>query len=263
MHAGLVWCESHRMGVYNDEAIVLRRLDFSETSQVLVFFTRDHGLQRLLGKGLKRGTKTRFATGIDLLEQGKLLFATAARSEGGLGQLREWRQVNAHLALRANLNRWYAAQYAAEITAGMCEEADAHPGVFDALVRLYEALAAGAPVDVELTGYQRMLLESAGIWPELSRCIACDRPAPPGRAALFAVHQGGVICRQCAVTEPNTRHISAGTLTALREGRADPACAAGIIEMLDYVLSQALGRPTSLRHSPLLTGGNAPSSSDQ
>ena len=55
------------MPLVKDEAIVLRRLDSSESSQVLVFFTREHGPQRLIAKGIKRGTKQRFATGIDLL----------------------------------------------------------------------------------------------------------------------------------------------------------------------------------------------------
>ena len=54
------------MTAIKDEAIVLRRLDYSETSQVLAFFTRDHGPRRLIAKGVKRSTKKKFATGIDL-----------------------------------------------------------------------------------------------------------------------------------------------------------------------------------------------------
>ena len=70
------------MAAVKDQAIVLRRLDYSETSQVLVFLTREHGLQRLIAKGIKRSTKKKYATGIDLLERGRLVFLISARGEG-------------------------------------------------------------------------------------------------------------------------------------------------------------------------------------
>src|SRR5690606_15014015 len=110
------------MASIKDEAIVLRRLDFSENSQVLAFFTREHGLQRLIAKGIKRGTKKRFATGIDLLERGSVVYWRSAGSERGLSTLSEWRQQDLYLGLRSSLRHWYAAQYAAESTAGVLEE---------------------------------------------------------------------------------------------------------------------------------------------
>ncbi|MEP0843211.1 MAG: DNA repair protein RecO, partial [Phycisphaerae bacterium] len=131
------------MSAINDQAIALRRLDYSETSQVLLFLTRAHGPRRLIAKGIKRGTRDRFAVGIDLLERGDVTFIARAGGEGSLGTLTEWRQVTIHAGLRGNLGRLYAAQYAAEITAAMIEEADPHPELYDALCRLLERLAEG------------------------------------------------------------------------------------------------------------------------
>ena len=61
------------MLVIHDQAVVLMRYDYSETSQVLVLFSRDHGKMRVLATGIKRSTKARFATGADLLEAGHLV----------------------------------------------------------------------------------------------------------------------------------------------------------------------------------------------
>ena len=47
-----------------DQAIVLGRLDYSETSQVHVLFAREHGKVRAIAKGIKRGTKKRFAAAV-------------------------------------------------------------------------------------------------------------------------------------------------------------------------------------------------------
>ncbi len=53
------------MATIRDHAVALRRYEYSETSQVIVFFTRDHGLVRAIAKGIKRSTKTRFAAAVD------------------------------------------------------------------------------------------------------------------------------------------------------------------------------------------------------
>lgn len=261
------------MAAIQDQAIVLRRLDYSETSQVLAFFTREHGLRRLIAKGVKRGTKTRFATGIDLLERGWVVFLARAEGTEGLGTLTEWRQTEAYLGLREGLERLYAAQYAVQITAGMVEEADPHPELFDALAELLASLsagestctdqhaeglsppepgsvpppgAAGAAVLPRLVGYQRALLSSVGLWPDLTRCVLCDKPAPPGRGAYFSAHQGGLICRDCHGQLPEKRQVSAAVLTALREPGCPPAVASAAFELLNYSIAHTLGRPPSL-----------------
>ena len=98
------------MPAIKDEAITLRRLDYSETSQVLVFLTREHGCRRLIAKGIKRGTRQRFATGIDLLERGQIMFISKSQSDASLGTLTEWRQLDAYMGLRGDLRRLYSGQ---------------------------------------------------------------------------------------------------------------------------------------------------------
>ncbi|UCD29651.1 MAG: DNA repair protein RecO [Planctomycetota bacterium] len=234
------------MPAVKDQAIVLRRLDYSETSQVLVFLTRDHGLQRLIGKGIKRGTKKQYAIGIDLLESGHLVFVKSTQGEGRLGTLTEWRQTQSHLGLRDNLQRWYAGQYAAEITTAMVEEADAHPDLFDALMELLAFLAAGNDPQEGLVRYQCALLRTVGLWPDLTRCVACDRPAPEGRAAYFSAQQGGLICRNCQQMSTEIRKVSAAVLTGLREGKWEQITIQSALNLLDFMISHIIGRPTSL-----------------
>lgn len=234
------------MPAVKDQAIVLRRLDYSETSQVMVFLTREHGLQRLIGKGIKRSTKKRFATGIDLLESGYLVFVKSAQCEGRLGTLTEWRQTLSHLGLRDDLQRWYAGQYAAEITSTMVEEDDPHPDLFDALTEFLAFLSTGNDPQEGLVRYQCALLRSAGLWPDLTRCVACDRPAPEGRAAYFSAQQGGLICRNCQPTSTEICKVSAATLTGLREKKWEQHAIRSALELLDYMISHTIGRPTSL-----------------
>lgn len=251
------------MATIKDQAIVLRRLDYSETSQVLVFLTRLHGQRRLIAKGIKRSSKKKFAVAIDLLERGEVMFVARSESDRTLGTLTEWRQADLYLGLRGNLQRWYEAQYAAEITAGLTGDSDPHPEVFDALVQLIALLAEpgiGPESDALescddtlplLVGYQKGLLSAVGLWPDLTRCVLCDRPAPPGRAGYFSAHQGGLICRDCEPHLPEKRKAGAATLTALRENSWTRETAKLAFELLDYTIAHTLGHRPALTRSVL------------
>lgn len=237
------------MASIKDEAIVLRRLDFSENSQVLAFFTREHGLQRLIAKGIKRGTKKKFATGIDLLERGSLVYWRSPGSERSLATLSEWRQLDLHLGLRNSLKHWYAAHYAAESTSGVLEEGDPHPRLYDALGLTLARLSTTEPALPEIVRFQCILLQEAGLWPDLGRCVLCGRIAPPGRSGYFSAHQGGLVCRNCQGPLPEKRLVPAAVLTALREDRYDETTVRGAFELLDYMISQSTARPSTLaRH---------------
>jgi len=234
------------MPAIKDEAITLRRLDYSETSQVLVFLTREHGSRRLIAKGIKRGTKKQFATGIDLLERGQLMFIAKSQSDAALGVLTEWRQLDAYLGLRGDLRRLYAAQYAAEITTAMIEEADPDPGLYDALCGMLGGLTSEVERLPLLVGYQSALLHSAGVWPDLSRCVVCDKPAPLGRAGYLAPHEGGLACRDCEPGLIEKRKVSGATLDALRAAQLTPQTALEAFDLLNYTITNIIGRQPAL-----------------
>ncbi len=236
------------MSLIQDEAITLRRLDYSETSQVLVFFTREHGRSRLIAKGIKRSTKKKYAVGIDLLERGRAVFTTGRSNHQGLGTLTEWRQIEAHLGLPDSLKRLYAAQYAAEITTAMTEDEDPHSQLYDSLADLLEKLSHGTDPLPAVIDYQCDLLYAAGFWPDLTRCVICDRLAPPGRAGYFSATQGGLVCRRCQENLPEKRLLPAKVLTALRQKDYSPGKAEEIFDLLDYAISQNWGKQTTLAH---------------
>lgn len=241
------------MPAIKDEAISLRRLDYSETSQVLLFLTRRHGARRLIAKGIKRGTKSRFAVGIDLLERGQIVFIAKSQADASLGVLTEWRQLDAHMGLRGDLRRLYGGQYAAEVTASMVEEADPDVELYDALCDLLSGLACGAEPFVLLVGYQCALLKSAGVWPELTRCVGCGKVAPPGKAGYFVPYQGGLLCRDCEPGAVEKRKVSGTVLDGLREARLTAATARDAFDLLNYAISHAIGRQPAL--AKYLLGG--------
>lgn len=226
------------MAILKDLAVVLRLTDWSETSQIVTVLSREHGQLRLVAKGVRRGTRQRFAAGLDLLELGELGYLPA-RGDAQLATLTDWRQRESFVGLRRELVRLYGGLYAAELVAAMTLEDDPHPGLFDALVQTLHALAGEAAPAPQLTIFQRALLEAIGYAPDLSRCVDCRRPiAGRGGAVFFSAGAGGLLCRDCEglhVEKWRVRPGVVGTTPAAGDAR-------GWFELMDYHLTHLAGR---------------------
>lgn len=232
------------MPLIKDQAIAIRRLDFSETSQVLAFFTRHHGKQRLIAKGIKRGTKTRFATGIELLERGRVVFSRHEQSPRELGTLTEWLQEDVHARLRTDLRWLLAGQYIAEAVDLTTEQADPSARLFDATEHCLTVLPEEGPA--ALVRFQKVLLEEIGWMPDLARCVACGRSWSGKTRPTFSAREGGLICRNCEGPLVEKRRVAREAVLAASSGDVPEDTAAAAFDLLDYHLTETLGRPLRL-----------------
>jgi len=238
------------VALIRDTAITLRRLDYSESSQVLAVLTRFHGQQRLIAKGIKRGGKGRVPVGVDLLEMGEAVFSLRPGKEGSLATLTEWQQLDRFSHLRRDLTACYAAQYAADVTSALTEPHDPHAALFDGLRDLLTALdgAAGVSALSHLDAYLWRLLLEIGLRPELGRCMNCGQPTAAAREPLFfSSRQGGAVCRDCEPAMVEKRRMRPALAAAISSGEfGEPAAAKAAFELLDYHLTETLGRPSKL-----------------
>ncbi|MBK8269413.1 MAG: DNA repair protein RecO [Planctomycetes bacterium] len=233
------------MSLLKDMAVVLRRLDYSETSQVLAVFTREHGQERLIAKGIKRGTKTRVAVGVDLLELGHVVYSSNPNKAEVLGVMTEWRQIDSYPHLRADLSRLYAAQYAAEVTSQLTEPHDPHVALFDGLVELLQLLS-GDDVLRMLIQYLRKLLLEIGMKPEGTVCMNCGRGVTGDPIIYFSSRQGGAICRDCEPAVVEKRRVTAEELAILDGATGGPSSLARVFDLLDYHLREIMCKPAKL-----------------
>src|SRR6266513_2111825 len=133
------------MPLTRDHCICLRKVEYSETSQILTLLGQTQGMIRVIAKGAHRTTKagaSRFGGGIDLLDLAHALFTD--RTDRDLSTLTEWSLKDGHLDLRKNLRGLYLAQYAAELVSLLIEEHDPHAELFDHLQNCLQALASPA-----------------------------------------------------------------------------------------------------------------------
>jgi DNA repair protein RecO (recombination protein O) len=234
------------LAIVQDLGIVLRRLDYSESSQVLAVLTREHGQQRLIAKGIKRSSKHKGAVWIDLLDLGKLAFTKRPGKEDNLATLTEWVQVDAFRHLRTSLVAMYAAQYAAEVTSQLVETHDPHAELFDDLQALLAGLSEGSAV-TSLARFLWALITHIGLRPQLDNCINCGRDVSEERTLYFSSHQGGAICRDCEPAMVEKRRVSRSSLAVIHGSEKEtPPNVWEAFELMDYHITHIMSRPPRL-----------------
>ena len=231
------------MAALSDQAICLRRIDYSENSQVLVVLTRRHGKQRLIAKGIKRAKKGQVAVGVDLLELGQVGYLPRPQSADALGVLTEWKQSDNFAGLRLCLLSLYAGQYAVEVTTMLTEDDDPHPALFDALAELLAALANAQPPVQSLVRFQAVLLKQVGFMPRLDSCVSCSRRPPWPEPVYLTAHEGGLLCPDCEPAHIEKYRLNWPTVWAVGSPRqTGRAAAVASFEMLDYYITETVGR---------------------
>lgn len=197
------------MALTRDRCICLRKVEYSETSQIVTLLGREHGLLRLIAKGAHRRTKagaSKFDGGVDLMDRGDAVFSL--RLEKDLATLTEWSLRNGHLELRNNLRALYLGQYACELTSHLVEEHDPHPQLFDRLEQTIREL--GTPrIEEAFLAFELDLLRESGYLPNLSACGSCGTAFSDRETWHFSPHYGGIICRNCETSVPDRMGIDA------------------------------------------------------
>ncbi|MGA2581890.1 MAG: DNA repair protein RecO [Tepidisphaeraceae bacterium] len=178
-----------------DRSICLRKLEFSETSQILTLFSQHHGLVPVIAKGAHRRTKagaSKFDGGVDLLDVGQAIFTKDSSKE--LATLTEWKLEEGHLELRHDLRGMHLGLYAAELVSVFIEEHDPHEVIFSRFLEVLGQLG-GPRKEEEFLAFELDLLREAGYVPELHQCVHCG--AGTEHLVYFSVSAGGAVCRQC------------------------------------------------------------------
>ena len=119
------------MSSEKSDAIVIRQVDFSETSKVVTLFTRDMGKISAMAKGARR-LKGPFDAALDLLAVCRIVFLR--KSASSLDLLTEAQLIKRFRPNDRDLTRHYGGYYVAELLDSLTEAGDPHPVVRPNLV---------------------------------------------------------------------------------------------------------------------------------
>lgn len=180
-----------------DKGICLRSTDYSDSSQILTFFTQQAGKVSLMAKGTKK-PKSSFGGPIQLCSLGDMVFLL--KDDDKLGMLTEFNPTFFGINTRKRLLALNCSLLAAELLNLFTKEHDPHPTVFtDAAMFLERLENCSDDKILHWTAiFELSILGQTGSTPICDRCANCQRPlASDWRDFYFSSTANGLLCRDC------------------------------------------------------------------
>lgn len=189
------------------EAVVLRGVDFSETSRIVTLLTPDRGRLACIAKGARR-KKSPLAAALDTFNRLEIVYYW--RDGRAVQILGETALLDGYGAIKADLEKATFAAFPLELALKIAHENEPSHALYAVLVRGLDGLAPWpGSVRTYACWLALQLLSAAGFEPALDACAECGKAV--GNAPGFS-YQGGVVCPQCV----SDRRLTAEQHEALR-----------------------------------------------
>jgi DNA repair protein RecO (recombination protein O) len=192
------------------EGIVIRSIDYGESSKVVTLFTREHGKIGVMARGAKKA-KSRLAAVSQLFTHGFFLCKTGPGS--GMPDLSQGEMIESYRDLRQNLMLTAYAAYMAEMLDRLTHEREPNPYLFQLLSLTFRYLDEGKDAEILCRIFESKMLTVAGIRPQLHACAHCGAKQEP---YAISVTQGGLLCPRCLPGDPYAIAVAPGTWKLLR-----------------------------------------------
>jgi DNA repair protein RecO len=249
--AGTRACPYGAIMLSKDLANCIRAIDYSETSQIVTFFTRAAGKIDAIAKGSKR-PKSPFDGPIEVLSQGNIVFIDPASEK--LATLTEFQQQSALINLHNDLSVLYACLFAAELLNNLTHDHDPHPELFDSFLEFLHNANGQDSADGRkrrilalLILFQLTLLKEIGLQPILNRCANCKtsyesppqgvpKGEPASREIYFSSSANGLVCRDCESSFADKIKLSKDAGACLTSLKQIPDSSEKTLEEIEKVL---------------------------
>ena len=206
------------MSSEKSRALILRLVDFSESSCVVTLFTEQFGKIAALAKGARR-PKGPFESALDLLAICRVVFLH--KSSDTLDLLTEAKLEKRFRASTRDLSRLYSGYYVAELLNELTDIADPHPKLFQAALATLAALNADEDVLTTIVWFELTTLRLLGHLPSWDHCVGCGQPVSGDQRISFGQLAGGVLCRQCRIGQREVVRIKPEVIHVLKQLSAE------------------------------------------
>lgn len=190
------------------DAIVIRVVEFSETSCIVTMLTRDFGKVTAIAKGARR-PKSPFDAAIDVLAICRIVFIPKTNA---MGLLTEAKLEHRFRAGEWDLNRLYIGYYIIELLRILTDDEDPQPELYQLAYEMIRDLDSEdltvSELKTQLIQFELGVLDILGHLPMLTRCVECGREKTQLTKVNFGLNAGGVLCHDCRKGQSNIITIS-------------------------------------------------------
>jgi DNA repair protein RecO (recombination protein O) len=212
------------VAIVRSEGIVLKTYALGDTSRIVVVYTRDFGLTKLVAKGARKAPH-RFGFALEPLSRSRFVFYQ--KTDRDLHLMSQAEVLAATGSRLSDLARLAHAQAALELVDRLVWGEEPHPDLYDLLAQTIEHAvdAPAASLPAVTIAFELQVASLLGYQPRLDACAGCGRPISQQR--LFSASRGGMLCEACARIDAGTVRLSADALAGLSLLLSRPVVDAG------------------------------------
>lgn len=200
------------MAAEQTKAIVLRTVEFSETSLIVTLLTRDFGRIGAIAKGARRA-KGPFEGSLDLLAVCRVV--VIRKSSDSLDLLTEAKLLRRFRGGERSLERTYGGYYVAEMLRLLTDEHDPQADLYDLTIHTLEQIDGVGDVPSSLAYFDAQALRIVGHSPGIDDCTHCGSRIEAKSRVAFSM-EAGVVCEACRPRQRSTISIRRQVIDELR-----------------------------------------------
>jgi DNA repair protein RecO (recombination protein O) len=181
------------MSSVKSSAIVLKSIDWSDTSKIVTLFTREEGKMSVIAKGARQ-SKSKYQgilESINLLEV--VIYISENRKLQILGQIS---LENTFQKIRADYDKTGYAFTLLELTDIFFKEGSIDTIYFDFITALLSEIGIITDPRIVFWYFLIKLSSYLGFKPEFNYCSICNRSVE-SEEVVFSIQEGAVICKNC------------------------------------------------------------------
>jgi DNA repair protein RecO (recombination protein O) len=177
------------------DAIVLRLVEFSETSLIVTLYTRDLGRISAIAKGARR-PKSAFEGALDLLCVCRIV--VISKASDALDILTEAKLQRRFRAAGRGLTRLYCGYYIAELLRLWTSDGSPSPDLYQLSVETLQRIDSDSDALSAVLFFELQGMRLLGNAPATARCVDCGGSvAGQADRVAFGYQLGGVLCERC------------------------------------------------------------------
>lgn len=194
--------------IQKTEGIIIKCKDFTDTSQLVTFFTKDFGKLKVVAKGSRAKSK-KFKGKMDLFIESEIIFYRKTRTE--LHTLSECSIIDTHSQIRSDFDHVATASYVSELLEVSVGVEDPIKGLYELVKDVFGWLQEEKDLQWVRNVFEIKLLQLLGHLPQMQLCGKCNGSL--GEIVFFEP-ENGWFCDRCG---SGKRKISRGVFAIIEK----------------------------------------------
>ena len=180
--------------IIKTKAVVIKKLDYGDTSKIATFYTEDYGKMSAIIKGA-RSPKSKMGSVVDILNTVQIVYYKKESREVQL--ISQAELIDHYSKIKEDLDKLKYASAVAELLLNLTLEDEAHPKLYKGTIRILELMNnSNEPAEFYFAKYILFFLKEIGYEIQLDKCSNCEKKIETGMPYSFSFNSG-ILCSDC------------------------------------------------------------------